>query len=138
MRREATFVLTHSPYAVDLNGLTVKEHPVPSSTWDCQIPAVWFRRRQGRIAACVGHIWDCQGAAPASAVEFLERHTDGRYGGTCEGRWNGERYWGAQEPAVIEQHLALLRPMLDGFPAVPAGYDGWWTWHTPRTSGGSR
>jgi hypothetical protein len=63
---------------------------------------------------------------PADAHEFLTQHTDGRYGGDCEGRWDGERYWGAQEPAVIEQHLALLRPMLANYPNIPDGYDGWW------------
>lgn len=48
------------------------------------------------------------------------------YGGSCEGRWDGQRYWGAQEPDVMAQHLDLLRPMIVNYPEIPAGYDGWW------------
>lgn len=129
MRREERFVLSHRPYAVELGSLTVG----PASF--CQVSAVWFRRRRGATVACIGYLWDYQGPSvahpdrksPASVGEFLERHSDGRYGGTTEGRWDGERYWGAQEPDMIEQHLALLRPMLDGYPACPDGLDGWWT-----------
>lgn len=33
---------------------------------------------------------------------------------------------GAQQPDVTEEHLALLRPMLANYPAVPDGYSGWW------------
>jgi hypothetical protein len=76
--------------------------------------------------ACIGTLWDRQPERPADAVEFLECHDDGRHGGDCEGRWDGERYWGAQEPGVIERHLDLLRPMLANYPNIPAGYDGWW------------
>jgi hypothetical protein len=31
---------------------------------------------------------------------------------------------------LIEEHLALLRPMLENFPAVLAGFDGWWTFRS--------
>lgn len=48
--------------------------------------------------------------------------------GDCHGRWDGDRYWGAQEPEVMEHHLALLGPMLADYPTIPAGYDGWWTY----------
>lgn len=120
MRRETRHVMSHRPYAVDLSSLRVDHSRA-------RLDAVWFRRRHGVTAACIGHLWDYQRPAPKDAAEFLERHDDGRYGGNCEGRWDGARYWGAQEPAVIEAHLALLRPMLADLPNVPDSYDGWWT-----------
>lgn len=119
MRRETNHVMSHRPYAVDLSGLrTAGTH--------ARLDAVWYRRRKGVTVACIGHLWDHQRPAPQDAAEFLDRHDDGRYGGSCEGRWDGERYWGAQEPDLIAVHLGLLRPMLADFPNVPEGYDGWW------------
>lgn len=68
---------------------------------------------------------------PAGVNDFLARHTDNSGGGNCHARWNGTDYWGAHElgemdPAAIVRNLALLRPMLEAYPAIPAGYDGWW------------
>ncbi len=129
MIREDSLVMSHRPYAVDLASLDVQSS-FPRGRWVGSIPAAWFRRKGGVTVACVGSLWDFQGDEPADAAAFLAAHTDGRYGGTCYGRWDGTRYWGAQEPATIEAHLALLRPMLDNYPDVPAGFDGWWTFHT--------
>ena len=129
MIRETRFLISRRPYAVDLTSLRGGMKEATETTrayYQGRITAVWFRRRQGRTVACIGTLWDLQDTAPVNAVEFLERHTDGRYGGDCDGRWDGERYWGAQEPDVIQEHLALLRPMLEAYPAIPDGYDGWW------------
>lgn len=130
MIREDKFVISRRPYAVDLDSLHHKQYgechdgaPMYTAT----VNAVWFRRRNRRTIACIGHLWDIQsGDAPKDAAEFLARHDDGRYGGDCHGRWDGERYWGAQKPHTIEEHLAVLRPMLTSYPAVPPGFDGWW------------
>jgi hypothetical protein len=119
MRRETKHVMSHRPYAVDLSSLR-------ENRGFHYVNAVWFRRRHGVTAACFGNLHTIQTPAPTTAREFLERYDDGRYGGHCEGRWDGERYWGAQEPELIAQHLESLRPMLDAFPNVPDGYDGWW------------
>jgi len=119
MRRETKFVVSRRPYAVDLSSLRTLERPAI-------VNAVWFRRRQSITVACVGILWDYQDPNPKDAAEFLERHDDGSYGGDCLGRWDGQRYWGAQEPHVIEEHLALLKPMLANYPNVPDAYDGWW------------
>lgn len=123
MRREEKFVQSHAPYAVAVDGLRII---VPDNA--AEVRAVWFRRRKGVTVACIGYLWDHLRPGPASVAEFLARSTDGCYGGTCEGRWDSERYWGAQQPEVIERHLALLRPMLANFPDVPPGYEGWWTY----------
>jgi len=121
MIRDAKFLMSKRLYAVAPDSLTLA-----AKTYHVSVRAVWFRRKNGVTAACIGQLWDFQRPAPVDAAEFLRRHDDGRYGGHCEGRWDGTRYWGAQEPEVVEQHLALLRPMLAAYPAAPPGFDGWW------------
>jgi hypothetical protein len=128
--REDRFLISRRAYAVDLASMNIKmrgPYPVTGHVRvSVKIRAVWFRRKDKVTAACTGVLWNSQQPAPRTAREFLERFTDGRYGGDCEGRWDGERYWGAQEPDVIVSHLALLRPMLENYPAIPPGFDGWW------------
>lgn len=126
MIRETRFLISRKPYAVRLDSLRADGDNT------AYLDAVWFRRRNGITVACVGHLWDIQRPLPKDSTEFLARHDDGRYGGTCEGRWDGERYWGAQAPELISTHLELLRSMLTNYPAIPSGYDGWWTFQAPR------
>ncbi|MET8766352.1 hypothetical protein [Streptomyces sp. NPDC004658] len=136
MIREDRFLISRKPYAIDLTSLRGHRSPTPQGRnpyyFDGRINAVWFRRRKGVTVACVGTLWDLQHPEPTDARQFLEQHDDGRYGGDCEGRWDGERYWGAQEPEIIGAHLSLLRPMLANYPAIPPGYDGWWTFQPAR------
>ena len=129
MIREDKFLISRPLYAVDLSSLHVVERPRDSgpSYYEAQVRrAVWFRRKNGVTAACTGRLWDLQDERAADAVMFLRNHTDGRYGGDCTSRWDGSRYWGAQEPDVIAAHLDLLRPMLAAYPEIPPGFDGWW------------
>lgn len=130
MIREARFLISRRPYAVDLSSLRGTVTPSPRgrrpSYYEGRVDAVWFRRRQGVTVACIGTLWDLQDDEPADAVEFLARHDDGRYGGDCAGRWDGTSYWGNVPLTVQEQHLEILRPMLANYPAIPGGFDGWW------------
>lgn len=130
MIREARFLISRRPYAVDLSSLRGTVNLTPQgrrpSYYEGRVDAVWFRRKQGVTVACIGTLWDLQDDEPADAVEFLARHDDGRYGGDCRGRWDGTSYWGNVPLTVQEQHLEILRPMLAGYPAIPGGFDGWW------------
>lgn len=132
MNRLPKFALSRKPYAVDLSSLRVGE---VSPRWDgaplarAEIDAVWFRRRRGVTVACIGRLWDYQSPPPVDAAQFLAQATDGRYGGDCDGRWDGVGYWGSELPDVRDRHMAILVPMLVAYPAIPDGYDGWWTYH---------
>lgn len=120
MIRADKFLISKRLYAVDPSSLQTHDE---SDAW---MTAVWFRRKQGVTAACIGRLWDIQRPLPKDAAEFLARHDDGRYGGDCEGRWDGTGYWGAETPETVAAHLAILRPMLADYPTIPTGYDGWW------------
>jgi hypothetical protein len=126
------FLISHKAYAIDLSTVTGGQHErCDRIVFSGTARAVWFRRQRGVIRACLGslmlfshYLYTPLDLTDPRAV--LSADLDGRYGGDCDGRWDGERYWGAQEPDTIEQHLAVLRPMLAEYPAVPADYDGWW------------
>jgi hypothetical protein len=120
MRRVEKFVQSHGPYAVDLSSLRVQGRYA-------EVDAVWFRRRRGTLVACIGHLWDHQDP-PTTVAEFLARHDDGRHGGTTAARWDGSGYWSNGASLLLQEaHLVILRPMLENYPAVPPGYDGWYT-----------
>jgi len=117
--------------AVDLDSFTYGEGDPDRGS----VRAVWFARKKGVVRACMGHISDAQcvrsgGQAPATALEFLAAYTSNR-GADCVARWDGRSYWGApergaMEPAEIVRRLPFLTGMLAGYPAIPAGYNGWW------------
>lgn len=129
MHREDKFVLSHRPYAVDLSSFRIDEIRTGyRGEYACaSVNAVWFRRKNGVNQAVVGELWDAQDVIPKDAVQFLEQHEDGRYGGRPFARWDGTSFWCAgQDPEENAWYLELLKPMLADFPAVPVGYDGWW------------
>lgn len=136
MIREDEHVLSRRPYAVDLTSL--RSGPLPTAGLDSPtvyrvgLDAVWFRRKNGVVVATLGQLWDSQSPAPADAAAALRYHDDGRYGGDWIARWDGSRYIGARgyPPDTMAAHLAILRPALERYPAVPAGHDGWWRFET--------
>lgn len=142
MIREDDFKISRRPFAVKLDSLRTHFHevqrvlPLPGARpgfWDCRIDAVWFRRRRGETVAVSGMLWDFQDTEPADAVDFLRKHTDGRYGGSAEARWDGTSYWSNQLTLDSDKYcLAILRPMLVNYPAIPPGYDGWWRFETTK------
>lgn len=133
MIREDKFRISRRPYAVDLGSLRVKttepEREGQNRIHHVVLDATWFRRRGGATMACLGTLWDIvRDPAPQDVHEALTRHDDGRYGGSWVARWDGESYVSEhpQSPEAMAEHMAVLRPMLDDYPAIPAGYDGWY------------
>lgn len=129
MIRMEKFLISKRPYAVDSDSLRVRFHEtaLDEGFWDCRIKAVWFRRRRGETVACYGQLWDYQDVKPKDGEAFMLAHRDGRYGGTTEARWDGASIW-TSGLTLDDQNrcLEILRPMLENYPAVPPGYDGWW------------
>lgn len=136
MIREDKFLISRKPFAVDLSTLRGSRTDTPQGRnpyyFSGRIGAVWFRRRKGVTVACIGELWDLQHPEPATARQFLEQHEDGRYGGDTHGRWDGDSYWGNVTLAEQNRHLAILQPMLANYPAIPDGYDGWWTFQPAK------
>ncbi|MFF7184674.1 hypothetical protein ACFZAR_05445 [Streptomyces sp. NPDC008222] len=138
MIREDRFLISRKPFAVDLSTVTGEQHPRGDLyAFSGTASAIWFRRQNGATRACLGSLklWSHYLPEPldlADPAAILSADLDGRYGGDCHGRWDGERYWGAQEPFVQSLHLTLLEPMLANYPALPDGYDGWWTFQPAR------
>jgi len=133
MIRESKFFISKGLYAVDLDGLGVLTVKDRVTIHRLTVPAVWFRRRRGVTVACIGNLWDyVRDPKPVTTLDALARMTDGRYGGAWIARWDGESYVSEhpQPPEAMQRHMSILRPMLDNFPAISAGYDGWWRYET--------
>lgn len=139
MHRTDRFLISQKPFAIDLSTVHGKQHPRGAlHAFSGAARAVWYRRQNGVTRACLGSLklWSHYLPEPLNLDDphsILTADLDGRYGGDCEGRWDGENYWGAQKPETIEKHLTLLRPMLADYPIIPASYDGWWTFQPPKT-----
>jgi len=130
--REDRFLISNKPFAIDLATVGGEQHE-RGDRWafSGQAAAVWFRRQGGTTRACIGTLglWSHYLTEPVNLDDpaaILTADLDGRYGGDCHARWDGESYWGNVTLDVQEQHLSVLRPMLATYPAIPTSYDGWW------------
>jgi hypothetical protein len=119
--KASKFLISRPLYAVDLTTFEL------TGTGRSNIDAVWFRRRKGSTVACFGNVWNYLRPRPQTAEGFLAAHDDNRYGGDCAARWDGRELWSPGSDELERADcLALLRPMLENYPEVPPGYDGWW------------
>lgn len=133
MFREDQFLISRKPFAIDLSTVTVEcthQHDAYWLSGHCL--AAWYRRKNGTTYACLGtlRLWAHrlrEEPDVSSPEAILGNDLDSRYGGDPDGRWDGERYWGSQKPMEQALHLTFLEPMLANYPALPDGYDGWWT-----------
>lgn len=146
MQKLEKFQISKSPYAVDLSSFEVTErystYTNPDGTsrqaekphYNIGVTAVWFRRKDGKLTAHLGSLWDISRERPTDVTSWLEEMWDGRYGGNCHARWDGECLWAPETTwARMVEDQATLDAMLKGFPEAPAGYDGWWTFTRPKS-----
>jgi len=134
---EGGFKLSPQLYAVALSSLTRREYPATETgliLYRYEICAIWFKRRKGIDTANIGYLWDItkdryEEHNPPDSISFLtDTLTDGRFGAHCYTRWDGERAWSDPSRAhyQTEDNLEFLKVMLDSYPMIPPGFDGWW------------
>lgn len=132
MIREEKHLISHAPYAVDLGSLSKQTYYGQiQNHYRYTMKAAWFRRRNGLTVACLGYLNTSQDMETADVAEILARFTDGRYGGDCKARWDGDNLWAPESTwDQMKEYEEFLRPMLANYPEVPPGFDGWWTFKT--------
>lgn len=136
MEKLDKFLIYKKPYAIDLStieGSFTRHHDQSRVSFHGSARAVWYRRKEGVTRACLGSVnlftFSLEPTCPLNLDDpesLLLANLDGRYGGNCEGRWDGQGYWGSEDPDVMAEHLAILKPMLEEIPSAPEGFDGWY------------
>jgi hypothetical protein len=141
MHRETRFLASRALYAVDLSKLQREQIGTVRGTgtplYGYTIPAVWFKRRHGANTANVGTLWTCStnyhkvgpDRPETPACEFLQfTLIDGRHGGRCRTRWDGDYLWSDPSTSYTQQtqDAEFLKRMLSRYPDIPDGFDGWW------------
>ena len=118
MIAKTTSAPSKKPYALDLSSFRLDSHG--KSTVD----SIWVGRKHGETYVCIGHLW---GYGHKTLDEFMANF-DSRYGGQPEARWDGDSVWAPEKSyAEVAGYVAQLDPILNALPAVPAGYDGWYS-----------
>lgn len=129
-----TFNFSAFFYAVDFSSpfmKNVSSRPNDPS-YRIQYPAVWFKRKNGFAAVVKGFLWSYVRNIDVTDVAAVEAEFkasfDGRYGGNAEFRWDGVNMWAPEQDftttAATQQELDQY---LNAFPAIPAGYTGWYS-----------
>lgn len=118
-------------YAIDTSGFDYTDvsnpiiHIVP--LYKIELECVWFRLKSGIISAHIGRLWDYCQTIPKSTEDFLASIDTKRYGANCRTRWERIRgVWSIEDRVTYEEDLKILIPMLDNYPQIPDGFDGWW------------
>ncbi len=121
MRKVEKFAVSKPLYAIDRKSFR-KEG---TRSW-MRVDACWFRRRRGQTVASMGYLWS---SGYESLNEFLEKESDGRYGGRALARWDGSNLWAPEmSKEQADKCFEFLKPMLDRYPEIPSGFDGWWSY----------
>jgi hypothetical protein len=134
---QAPFRASKKLYAFNPESFTVEASPGGNGFMGHRysLEAIWFTRRSnGKRAAVIGELWDHSNTRytpqPWGLAEFIEQIHTARYGGTPGGVWDGNVAWwgsgyaddGARQAAVLPH----LQHQLANYPAIPAGYQGWY------------
>lgn len=108
--------------------------PDPSGHW-FRVDAVWFRRKAGRTLAAMGCydptvLRDDMEPTDGLYESWITAADDNRYGAHHVASWDGRALLCTDQgvtPAETNRRIEFLTAVLAGFPDVPAGWDGWWT-----------
>ena len=110
-----TFVATYS-------GDTQKGEPM----YRVSVDAMWFRRKQGIEVISKGKLGDLAVGKEWDIDDFIANVSTARYGGTPFGSWDGYDVIGVTNYEAIVALVKELDPILDAYPDVPVGYEGWY------------
>jgi hypothetical protein len=123
MKKTQKFIISKKRYALKIDEIELIK--TSNGRMKVYAPAVWFKKINGRINACIGYLWDCSGEE--NAKEWVENFSDGRHGGSLIAKFDGENYWGEQNIKKQKEYIEILSKMLKNYPEIPDGYDGWYT-----------
>jgi hypothetical protein len=88
------------------------------------VEAIWPGRKSGVTTASFGQL----GGYRLSTLDDLIENIDMRYGGYSIGKWDGERLITDQSRSMsyCNSLAEQLDMVLQAFPAVPEGWEGWY------------
>lgn len=113
--QSSKFTFSEYFYAIDMKSLK------PTYGFNASMNAIWFKKTRGQIAVCTGTL-----SSQGKTVEQFMANHDGRYGGNTEYKWNGTEMWSSSNHflELMAAHK-ILDPILQAFPEIPKGYEGW-------------
>lgn len=127
IRQRDKFSAAEFFYAIDFS--TIQIQPGYENHGTGTVDAIWFKKKNGVIAACYGTLRASGTAArPLHNEADFMFHYDGRYGGNTMYKWDGTEMWGSNNNflELVEAHK-FLDPIRNGFPNIPDGYTGWYS-----------
>lgn len=131
------FTFSKNFYALNLDGLIINRYEHTPAVAGIVIPAVWFKRKNGTETVSIGTLGAAvrfdkfengENVTPAEIITWLTETFDGRYGGNPHYQWDGSKMWAPG--TTFEQQAAQLPNLskyLKDFPAIPDGYEGWYS-----------
>lgn len=141
LERLDKFVISKKPYAIDRDSFEVNLASTSGASdpqlvmWKYKIQAIWFRKRSnGRLAAFSGTLSSLStnrnGGTEWSLEDFIAKFDEARYGGDPWGCWDGKGAWWSKTAAddyeLQQELLSEYKSMLENYPNIPDGYDGWY------------
>lgn len=133
MFKTAGLKISRPMFAVNPDALSVPDASEGGMTRNCVVAAVWFQRKRVqfngplRTGACGGYLSRrVEGSAPVDAADMLSRPAVYGHRANCLARWDGSTLWCLEDEDTRAGYKRLLVPMLEAYPAIPPGFDGWW------------
>lgn len=120
IKQSDTFSHNKFFYAIDFSSIHLDDGIT-------RVNAVWFKEtKEGIRSVSQGTIWNAQNGN-LNVQKFIEAFRSS-YGGSTEIKWDGKKVWAPRmDYEIVNQRLALLKPMLENFPAIPDQYEGWFS-----------
>lgn len=105
-------------YAIDWSTFWVNDNN------NAIVDAIWFKKTKGEVAVCSGTLSNYD---TLNKDDFIAGFKYGRYGGATRYKWNGTEMWSHDNNFLdmIKAH-EKLDPILENFPNIPHGYQGWY------------